>query len=50
MMNLSSRRRHAELDTLRSLVVDGMEHAAALSVPLLVDIGVGDNWLDTKTH
>jgi len=25
-----------------------MEHAAQLSVPLVVDIGVGDNWLETK--
>jgi DNA polymerase I-like protein with 3'-5' exonuclease and polymerase domains len=25
-----------------------MEHASALSVPLVVDLGVGDNWLSTK--
>jgi DNA polymerase I-like protein with 3'-5' exonuclease and polymerase domains len=25
-----------------------MEGAAELSVPLVVDIGVGDNWLDAK--
>jgi len=25
-----------------------MEHAAELSVPLVVDVGVGENWLATK--
>lgn len=38
----------AELDALTDVVRKEMEHAAALSVPLVVDIGVGDNWLDTK--
>ena len=37
-----------EVATLRELVSHEMEHAAELSVPLVVDIGVGDNWLDTK--
>ncbi|MGH7649690.1 MAG: DNA polymerase I [Gemmatimonadaceae bacterium] len=37
-----------EIDSLRQLVSHEMEHAAELSVPLVVDIGVGDNWLDTK--
>lgn len=37
-----------ELDALREVVVHEMEHAAALSVPLVVDVGVGDNWLETK--
>jgi DNA polymerase-1 len=37
-----------ELETLRALVVDEMEHAAELSVPLVVDVGVGDDWLATK--
>jgi DNA polymerase-1 len=37
-----------ELDELTSLVTHEMEHAAALSVPLVVDLGVGDNWLATK--
>jgi DNA polymerase-1 len=37
-----------ETDTLRSLVVDAMEHAAELVVPLVVDVGIGRNWLDTK--
>jgi DNA polymerase-1 len=37
-----------ELDALRAMVKEQMEKAAALAVPLVVDIGVGDNWLDTK--
>jgi DNA polymerase I len=37
-----------EVASLRELVSHEMEHAAELSVPLVVDIGVGDNWLDTK--
>ncbi|MDP9176347.1 MAG: DNA polymerase I [Gemmatimonadota bacterium] len=38
-----------ELDALQSLVRDQMENAAELSVPLVVDIGVGKNWLETKS-
>ncbi|MGI8546190.1 MAG: DNA polymerase I [Gemmatimonadaceae bacterium] len=37
-----------ELDRLREMAVYQMEHAAELSVPLVVDVGVGENWLDTK--
>jgi DNA polymerase I len=37
-----------ELDALASLVRREMEGAATLDVPLVVDMGVGDNWLDTK--
>ena len=37
-----------ELDPLRALVADAMENAIPLAVPLKVDIGVGDNWLETK--
>ncbi|MHB1223519.1 MAG: DNA polymerase I [Gemmatimonadaceae bacterium] len=37
-----------EMDELRALVVREMEGAAELSVPLVVDVGVGDNWLETK--
>jgi DNA polymerase I-like protein with 3'-5' exonuclease and polymerase domains/5'-3' exonuclease len=37
-----------ELDALRALVVHEMEHAAELSVPLVVDVGVGRDWLETK--
>ncbi|MDR2936107.1 MAG: DNA polymerase I, partial [Rikenellaceae bacterium] len=35
-----------ELDMVRKLTIDSMEYAAKLSVPLIVDCGVGDNWLD----
>ena len=31
-----------------ALVKHEMEHAAELSVPLVVDVGIGDNWLETK--
>jgi DNA polymerase-1 len=37
-----------ELDAARALVKQEMEHAAELSVPLVVDMGVGENWLATK--
>jgi len=37
-----------ELDELTNLVKHEMEHAATLSVPLVVDLGIGDNWLSTK--
>ena len=36
----------SELDTMRSLVREHMENVHALSVPLLVEIGVGQNWRD----
>jgi DNA polymerase-1 len=38
----------AELDPVRSLVRSHMEGAAELAVPLVVDIGVGQNWLEAK--
>ena len=37
-----------ELDQVQELVKYEMEHAAELSVPLVVDLGVGINWLETK--
>jgi DNA polymerase-1 len=37
-----------ELEPLRKLVVHEMEHAAELSVPLVVDVGIGRDWLETK--
>jgi DNA polymerase I len=37
-----------ELDILRDLVKHEMEHAAELTVPLVVDLGVGKNWVETK--
>ena len=37
-----------EMNSIRTLVRREMENAAQLSVPLVVDIGSGANWLDTK--
>ena len=37
-----------ELQALEALVRKEMEHAAELDVPLVVDIGTGANWLETK--
>jgi DNA polymerase-1 len=37
-----------ELDQVAALVKHEMENAAQLSVPLVVDLGSGDNWLATK--
>jgi DNA polymerase-1 len=39
-----------ELADVKSLVTYEMEHAAALAVPLVVDIAAGDNWLATKAE
>ena len=37
-----------EMESVQALVKDRMENAAQLSVPLVVDMGTGANWLDTK--
>jgi DNA polymerase-1 len=37
-----------ELEVVQQLVKYEMEHAADLSVPLIVDLGIGKNWLMTK--
>ena len=37
-----------ELAAVTALVKHEMEHAASLSVPLVVDVGSGHNWLETK--
>jgi DNA polymerase-1 len=37
-----------ELDEIQPLVTKEMETAAELAVPLVVDMGVGKNWLETK--
>jgi DNA polymerase-1 len=38
----------AELDAVKTLVRHEMENATQLSVPLVVDLGTGVNWLETK--
>ena len=38
----------AEMEEVSALVQHEMEHAATLVVPLVVDLGVGSNWLATK--
>jgi len=35
-----------ELDEIKKIVKHEMENAVRLEVPLLVDIGTGDNWLE----
>ena len=35
-----------EFDRVKQIVIDEMEHAFALSVPLLADCGEGQNWLE----
>jgi len=37
-----------EIDELKDIVKQGMEKAVKLKVPLVVDVGLGDNWLDAK--
>jgi DNA polymerase I len=37
-----------EMDTLRALVRTHMEQVVQLRVPLVVEIGVGPDWLDAK--
>ena len=34
----------SELEQVKQALVERMEAAASLLVPLLVDVGVGDNW------
>jgi DNA polymerase-1 len=38
-----------EVERVAALVQEHMEGAAELKVPLVVDVGVGDNWLDAKS-
>ena len=36
----------AEVDAVRKLVIEGMKNALPLRVPIVVDVGVGANWLE----
>jgi DNA polymerase-1 len=38
----------SEVKAASDIIVREMENAATLDVPLVVEIGVGDNWMDTK--
>ena len=38
----------AEVDAVRTLVVNKMEGALALDVPLVAEVATGVNWLETK--
>jgi DNA polymerase I len=35
-----------ELDIMKQIIQEGMEQAAELSIPLSVELGVGNNWLE----
>jgi len=37
-----------EIDTIKQLVVERMEHVHELKVPLKVDVGTGPNWRDLE--
>lgn len=37
-----------EVEVVRQMLREEMEGAAELSIPLVVEIGVGPNWLDAK--
>lgn len=38
----------SEVDWLKGVVKTCMEHAVELQVPLIADLGIGENWLDAK--
>jgi DNA polymerase-1 len=37
-----------EVDDIRKMLKHEMESAVSLDVPLVADVGVGDNWMDAK--
>ena len=38
-----------EMESVKEVVQFGMEHAAELKVPLLVEMRLGDNWFEAHT-
>ncbi|HEX3072351.1 MAG TPA: DNA polymerase [Ignavibacteriales bacterium] len=36
----------SELDDIKPIIKEKMEKALKLDVPIIADIGIGDNWLD----
>ncbi len=38
----------SEIDAVSSVIKREMESSATLDVPLVVEIGVGDNWMNAK--
>ena len=38
----------ARAEEVAAIVQDAMQRAAALKVPLTVDVGIGENWKDAK--
>ena len=38
----------SELEQVKGLLKDEMEHAAKLSVPLVVDLAYGHTWVEAK--
>jgi DNA polymerase I len=40
--------RENEAEAVAALVRDHMQRAAALAVPLIVDVGIGKNWMEAK--
>ena len=37
-----------EVDEVRAMVKSEMENVRKLDVPMVVDVGIGDNWRDAK--
>jgi DNA polymerase-1 len=37
-----------EAEELKQLVTDKMEHVAEFSVPIVAEVGIGNNWRDIK--